>query len=907
MIVPYLARIVLLLPELSPIQTEHLADIIEEQKSTGKQQESNNMLETHKSCIPINGELRKKLIQGLFDEQTYDKNTLPSDDSIEVVVEVTVQSITEISEITSSFKADIWFSQIWHDRRLDFKHLNYCLTNLSLAAHKLPNLWTPNVCLVNSKKVTIHTSPSQNILLLVFPNGTVWLNYRVSLQGPCQLDLTYFPMDTQQCNLIFESYSYNTAEVRIIWRDWDPISIPDPSSKNLPDFVLIQTENKNTTLFYTAGQWDQLEAVFTFRRLYGYYILQAYMPTYLSVFISWIAFWIDTKALPARITLGVSSLMALTFQFGNIVKNLPRVSYVKALDIWMFGCVGFIFLSLVELAIVGYVDKLDLRKRRRVRVRESSFRTYVEPWRMKSMRIDSRTNNSRIPLSNMNSPVKALQQNGSFLYLNSDDRNLHNNSNTATTLGSPDYSSRRMQHENFRRASTAEEPRKTDGEKIDEVMDFLYACAMRRDPTTVTSTPVPLPHYLRKENLTAAPAEKVGPMNSKKVKTKSKGQKILQTSKAGPSCEKSVKTGEEKGLNVKEKFSDLLTSSLKIFNFDGNINLPTNDLALLFRVRIDGPGYNYMRRDLRVMKLEASCDVDKLMKRFPYQSESKKEIALKRKSTLKKGSSLKQSFKDEKEQPSESSSDSENDNCSLPTSLITELKENVVKKSAAAGIAFEIVCAPRTLTLLKRLLVFEKHQLVTDWEIAKKTYMSRDLNWRESPRMLQLCDEVAKEMIDLDRMSKALQHLGRYEMAQKAVAPLKRCVQETLRRRNYPKRKGTVAGCAECEEVEPTLEDDKKEFEPEIEEEMRKARQYMVETFLDMVRTVEFFSGIRKDERLEESEAFQAASLLLLYSIHYLRIFVDRTDDKFMFMMFTRAKFCFLRKIQIVLASSFVK
>ncbi|VDN06886.1 unnamed protein product [Thelazia callipaeda] len=465
MIISYLARTVLLLPELSQSQTEHLANIIEDQKFTGEQWKwiSNNAFNRHKSCIPLNGKLRKKLIQDLFDEKTYDKNTLPTDNATEVVVEVTVQSITEISEITSSFKADIWFSQIWHDRRLDFRHFNYCLTNLSLAAHKLPHLWTPNVCVVNTKQVTVHTSPSQNILLIIFPNGTIWLNYRVSLQGPCQLDLTYFPMDTQQCNLIFESYSYNTADVRIIWRDWDAVSIPDPRSKYLPDFVLIKTENKNTTLLYTAGLWDQLEVVFIFRRLYGYYILQAYMPTYLSVFISWIAFWIDTKALPARITLGVSSLMALTFQFGNIVKNLPRVSYVKALDVWMFGCVGFIFLSLVELAVVGYVDKVDMRKRRRARIRELDFQTYNEPWIVKN---DTRMTNSRISLSSMNSPVKALQMNAPLVYLNSDEQNITADNTTAPTF-------RRMRQKgHFNRHTNFTKLKRTDGEKIDEVKLF---------------------------------------------------------------------------------------------------------------------------------------------------------------------------------------------------------------------------------------------------------------------------------------------------------------------------------------------------------------------------------------------------------------------------------------------------
>lgn len=128
------------------------------------------------NCTPVNETLRKYLIAEL--QKDYDKNTLPTPNPVNVIVELTVQDITEISEISSSFKADVWFSQIWLDNRLNFESHNYCLTNLSLGAHKLPELWTPNVCLVNSKKVEIHRSPSDNILLLIFPNGTVWVNYR---------------------------------------------------------------------------------------------------------------------------------------------------------------------------------------------------------------------------------------------------------------------------------------------------------------------------------------------------------------------------------------------------------------------------------------------------------------------------------------------------------------------------------------------------------------------------------------------------------------------------------------------------------------------------------------------------------------------------------------------------------
>ena len=47
--------------------------------------------------------------------------------------------------------------------------------------------------------------------------------------------------------------------------------------------------------------------------------------------MSWISFWIRPEAVPARVTLGVTSLLTLHTQHANSQKSLPPVSYIKVI------------------------------------------------------------------------------------------------------------------------------------------------------------------------------------------------------------------------------------------------------------------------------------------------------------------------------------------------------------------------------------------------------------------------------------------------------------------------------------------------------------------------------------------------------------------------------------------------
>uniref|UniRef100_A0A914R9N7 Neurotransmitter-gated ion-channel transmembrane domain-containing protein n=1 Tax=Parascaris equorum TaxID=6256 RepID=A0A914R9N7_PAREQ len=100
-------------------------------------------------------------------------------------------------------------------------------------------------------------------------------------------------------------------------------------------------------------QFSCLVANIRLHRSIGYTLVQSYFPTGLIVIISWVSFWIDRAAVPARVTLSFSTMLSLTTLGNGLRYGLPQVSYAKAIDFWFGGCMLFVFCSLLEFAVVN--------------------------------------------------------------------------------------------------------------------------------------------------------------------------------------------------------------------------------------------------------------------------------------------------------------------------------------------------------------------------------------------------------------------------------------------------------------------------------------------------------------------------------------------------------------------------
>ncbi|PKU28655.1 gamma-aminobutyric acid receptor subunit rho-1 [Limosa lapponica baueri] len=230
----------------------------------------------------------------------------------------------------------LYLRHYWKDERLSFPSTNN--QSMTFDGRLVKKIWVPDMFFVHSKRSFIHDTTTDNVMLRVQPDGKVLYSLSPCSCGwklgpevavprgspPGTSGLQSLPGTAEEarynlrnlrskeiCKLCkFYSYAYTEDDLMLYWKNGND-SLKTDERISLSQFLIQEFHTTTKLAFYSSTGWyNRLYINFTLRRHIFFFLLQTYFPATLMVMLSWVSFWIDRRAVPARVPLGKNKLVA---------------------------------------------------------------------------------------------------------------------------------------------------------------------------------------------------------------------------------------------------------------------------------------------------------------------------------------------------------------------------------------------------------------------------------------------------------------------------------------------------------------------------------------------------------------------------------------------------------------------
>ncbi|KAJ8276217.1 hypothetical protein COCON_G00079690 [Conger conger] len=278
----------------------------------------------------------------------------------EVKTDIFVTSFGPVSDVEMEYTIDVFFRQTWVDERLRFEGPIEILRLNNLMVSKI---WTPDTFFRNGKRSISHNMTTPNKLFRIMQNGTVLYTMRLTINAECPMRLMNFPMDGHACPLKFGSYAYPISEIVYTWKKGPLLSVEVPEeSSSLLQYDLIGQTVSSEKLKSNTGEYSVQVIHFLLERKLGFYLIQTYIPMFMTVAMSQVVFWINKESIPARTMAGITTVLTMTTLSISARHSLPKVSYATAMDWFIAVCFAFVFSALIEFAAVNYFSTLQANR-----------------------------------------------------------------------------------------------------------------------------------------------------------------------------------------------------------------------------------------------------------------------------------------------------------------------------------------------------------------------------------------------------------------------------------------------------------------------------------------------------------------------------------------------------------------
>jgi len=324
----------------------------------------------------IDGRHKVKLCQ---DYDKYDRPPTDNNAAVEVKVSLNLRNIIEVDDKQQTISSEIELRLYWNDSRVmmvkdkrmknkttgeciprDKGHGNLCYAELS--REEVDMFWLPDLFVDEAIKVRhpFFKIPTESVY--VYENRSMRLSKRINFDSICMMNFKKYPVDKQDCPIKFESFG--NLEHQIFF---EFVGHPVQNKNiDLPKFYFeVEADTSYHTTYYKQ-LFPGVKMVIHLTRKLDDHIMETYIPSALLVFIAFFSLVVSPELLTVRVSMGMFTLLTLTNLRSQVKYEVPEVSYLSYMDIWLFICLVFVFgtiLVTIGIVVLKNHDKKALVKK----------------------------------------------------------------------------------------------------------------------------------------------------------------------------------------------------------------------------------------------------------------------------------------------------------------------------------------------------------------------------------------------------------------------------------------------------------------------------------------------------------------------------------------------------------------
>ncbi|KAI8122344.1 Glutamate-gated chloride channel [Lucilia cuprina] len=321
----------------------------------------------------------KEILDLLLEKKRYDKRLLPPvNGTLTVNVNVLLLSLASPDESSLKYEVEFLLNQQWNDPRLQYGNKShYDFLN---ALHHHDSIWTPDTYFIMHGDFKDPIIP-MHFALRIYRNGTITyamrnFYYYFILWTYMYINVLYsyflllktvnmYLLITQGLKIILwklqtispsHEVSYEEAQIKYVWKNDEDTLRKSPSLTTLNAYLI---KNQTTACDQNSwrGNYSCLQVELTFTRDRAYYFTTVFIPGIILVTSSFITFWLEWNAVPARVMIGVTTMLNFFTTSNGFRSTLPVVSNLTAMNVWDGVCMCFIYASLLEFVCVNYMGR----------------------------------------------------------------------------------------------------------------------------------------------------------------------------------------------------------------------------------------------------------------------------------------------------------------------------------------------------------------------------------------------------------------------------------------------------------------------------------------------------------------------------------------------------------------------